>query len=81
MCEYYDPDVPKKCREDDAEEITEKERVNFCEWFRPGEDVFDGKAAAQESLARNSLAGLFGDADDVAGTQAAGTEDADDLFK
>jgi hypothetical protein len=81
MCEFYDPDVPKKCREDGAEENTEKERVNFCEWFRPGEDVFDGRAAAQESQARTSLVGLFGDADDVVGTKAAGTEDAEDLFK
>lgn len=81
MCDFYDPDVPKKCREDDAEEIPEKERVNFCEWFRPGEEVFDGKAAAQESQAKNSLAVLFDDAEDVAAAHADGTQDAEDLFK
>lgn len=81
MCNSYDPDVPKKCREDDAEEIPEKERVNFCDWFRPGEDVFDGKAAAQAVQARNSLDALFGDEDDAASGQDAGTQDAEDLFK
>jgi hypothetical protein len=81
MCDFYDPDVPKKCREDDAEEIPEKERVNFCDWFRPAEDVFDGNAAAQESQARNSLAALFGDEDDAGNTQDAGMQDADNLFK
>ena len=30
MCVYFDPAVPKQCREDDAEEVQEKERANFC---------------------------------------------------
>ena len=63
MCENYDPDVPKKCLEDDAEEIIEKERVNFCEWFKPGSELFDGKAARASAVAEASLAALFGDSD------------------
>jgi hypothetical protein len=36
MCEFFDPNVPKQCKEDDAEEVFEKERLNFCDWFKPG---------------------------------------------
>ena len=53
MCVHFDEVVPKKCREDDAEEVTEKERANFCDWFKPGRDTFDpvraSKAAKPES--------------------------------
>jgi len=31
MCVYFDRNVPKQCTEDDAEEVIEKEKVNFCE--------------------------------------------------
>lgn len=81
MCEFYDPQVPKKCTEDDAEEILEKERLNFCEWFVPGENAFDGKAAAEEARARNSLAALFGDGEESELETDSALRDAENLFK
>ena len=80
MCRLFDVAVPTQCREDDAEEVIEKERMNYCEWFVPSEDAFDpaGKAAADQ--ARESLDVLFGDA--AAGGDAAdpALSDAEKLF-
>ncbi len=41
MCKDFDPSVPRQCREDGAEDVTEKDRVNFCDWFSPSEAAFD----------------------------------------
>jgi hypothetical protein len=65
----------------DAEEVLEKERLNFCDWFVPGENRFDGKAVAEESKARNSLAALFGGAAEPETEKNSQLQDAEDLFK
>ena len=64
MCVYFDPAVPRQCREDGAEDVTEKERVNFCDWFKPSESAFDPKWKSDADAARDNLAALFGDTDD-----------------
>ena len=61
MCVYFDPHVPKQCREDDAEEVIEKERVNFCEWFQPSTNAFDEVRHNKENKAKTDLAALFDD--------------------
>jgi len=81
MCEFYDPGVPKQCTEDDAEEVNEKERLNFCEWYKPGASVFDPKQAAEASRAKSDLASLFGEEEGVKPDDNALLGDAEDLFK
>ena len=80
MCVYFDPAVPKQCREDDAEEVQEKERANFCEWFKPNKSAFDSSYSASEAKAKNDLAGLFGD-DAPANAADDELSEADKLFK
>ncbi|MEX2124017.1 MAG: hypothetical protein WD795_09000 [Woeseia sp.] len=81
MCRYFDPTVAKQCLEDDAEEVTDKERVNFCEWFKPSADAFDPVRAKKAAKAKSDLAALFGEA----GEQQPGDDDqlrdAEDLFR
>lgn len=60
MCEFFDKSVAKQCREDDAEEVKEKERSNFCDYFRPTTGVFDGTLTAAENEAKKGLDALFG---------------------
>ena len=88
MCEHYAADVPRQCREDDAEEIKEKDRANFCDWFIPAADAYTGKEAAAEEAARAELDNLFGgesapentpESEDGPGDDA--FRAADDLFK
>jgi len=80
MCRFYDPTVARQCREDDAEEVGAKERLNFCEWFVPSENAFDPAAKAQADRARMALDSLFGDGDAAAGTDAT-LSDAEKLFR
>ncbi len=61
MCIYFDVAVPRKCREDGAEDVTEKERSNFCDWFKPSDEAFDPNRKSAADEAEDALAALFGD--------------------
>ena len=83
MCKDYDPSVPRQCREDGAEDVTEKDRVNFCDWFSPSEAAFDPGGKAQADIAKQSLDALFGGGEDNGKATEVGAEAnaADELFK
>jgi hypothetical protein len=78
MCGHYAPSKPDQCTEEDALKVRDKTAANFCDYFRPNPDAFDGTELAADRLARDKLADLFGDdagaapADDT--TQEAATE-------
>lgn len=80
MCRFYDPAVARKCREDDAEEVTDKENMNFCAWFSPSPHAFDPLRAAAAKQGESRLAALFGDAGDGEATDPV-AQAAEDLFK
>ena len=61
MCRHFDRQVPRQCREDGAEDVTEKERPNFCDWFKPSQDAFEPARKASADAARDALAALFND--------------------
>lgn len=61
MCVHYDRSVPRQCREDGAEDVTDKDRLNFCDWYKPSEKAFDADRKADEDQARASLDALFDD--------------------
>ena len=61
MCVFFDANVPRQCREDGAEEVKEKDRLNFCDWFKPSETAFDPDRKSEEAQARAALEDLFGD--------------------
>jgi hypothetical protein len=81
MCVFYDPQVTKQCREDDAEEVNEKERANFCDYFKPRGDAFSGEELAAETQAKEGFAALFGDADSDESPPDSAPDAAEDLFK
>ena len=60
LCRFHDRSRPKQCREDDAEEVREKERPNFCDYFKPRAGAFDAQRAAAEQAALDAAAALFG---------------------
>ena len=59
MCIYFDPLVPSQCREDDAEDVTEKELANFCEWYSPSDTAFSPQQKSEADKARESLEAMF----------------------
>lgn len=82
MCEHYDPAVTKACREDGADEVREKQRANFCDWFRPSARAFDAALAGEAQRAAASLNALFGG--DRPGPSSGGEENlsaAEKLFR
>ena len=64
MCVHYDRNVARQCREDGAEDVTEKERPNFCEWFKPSSKAFDPARKSEADAAKAALDALFGGGDD-----------------
>lgn len=61
MCVHYDPRVPRQCREDGADDVTDKDRLNFCDWFKPSESAFDADRKGEEDQAKAALDALFDD--------------------
>ncbi len=59
MCTYFDPHVPRQCREDGAEDVREKDRLNFCDWFKPSDTAFDEDRKSVEDDARFAAEDLF----------------------
>lgn len=45
-CIHYDPSYNNSCRENQAERVVDKERSNFCDYFKPKSG---GSAAAGSS--------------------------------
>jgi hypothetical protein len=60
LCVNFDRARPKQCREDDAEEVRDKERANFCDYFAPRPAAFDASGVAADARARSGLDALFG---------------------
>jgi len=61
MCVYFDKAVPRQCCEDGAEDVTDKDRPNFCDWFKPSDKAFNPSENADAVAAKDALAALFGD--------------------
>ena len=81
MCRHFDPTAVRQCLEDDAEDVVEKERVNFCEWFVASEDAFDPAAKAVADNARQSLDALFGEGEASADSPDSSLSEAEKLFR
>jgi len=63
MCVHFDASIARQCREDGAEDVTAKERVNFCDWFKPSPGAFNPSRKSEADAAQAALASLFGDSD------------------
>jgi hypothetical protein len=61
MCRHHDVGKAKQCREPMAEEVKDKTRANFCDWFQITANAFM-PAAIGDRNARSALDDLFGDA-------------------
>ena len=90
MCRHYAPSAPTGCDEEDAIEVHEKARANFCDYFEPSAEAFDGREQAAEEKAREALAALFEDESSRTsaaaespekGAEEALRDTAEDLFK
>lgn len=62
-CRHYAPGSHWDCRESISDEVVDKERANFCDWFKLADSGPTGKTkeAERENQARKGFAALFGD--------------------
>ncbi len=49
-CEFYERGTNNDCRESQAERVVDKERSNFCDYFRPRKISPGAASSSRESL-------------------------------
>jgi len=83
LCSFYDLAVAKHCRETIAEEVSDKQRANFCDYFVLNQHAF--KPAASSVITKSALENLFGGNSAAPKDSAASVNEArnalDSLFK
>jgi hypothetical protein len=57
-CVFYDTGVARQCRETVAEEVQDKVRANFCDYFQYREDAYQPSDVSGTETARNALEDL-----------------------
>ncbi|MDI6808754.1 MAG: hypothetical protein QME66_07210 [Candidatus Eisenbacteria bacterium] len=60
-CEFRSETAHNKCRESQAEWVSEKEKDNFCEYFSPGLSPKSRSGYEKEQSARRAFKDLFKD--------------------
>jgi hypothetical protein len=60
LCEWYSIAVAKHCREPIAEEVKDKERANFCDYFKPRPGAWSDAGTTAAAQAKTDLEALFG---------------------
>jgi len=60
LCEWYSTSVAKHCRETVAEEVKDKERANFCDYYKPRAGAFSSVSTGAVDRAKTELDALFG---------------------
>jgi hypothetical protein len=63
MCKEFDG--RNSCNEPIAEDVTDREKANFCDYFSPSGAVFEKKVKEKQQNAKAQLAALFGDEPEV----------------
>jgi hypothetical protein len=59
LCEWYSTAVAKHCRETIAEEVKDKERANFCDYYKPKQDAYSAVSLDAASKAKADLEAMF----------------------
>jgi len=59
-CEFYSPGIHWDCRETIEEMVADKDRANFCSWFRFSDRKYGKKVNPSEN-AKNLFDQLFND--------------------
>ena len=60
-CKSFDPSVSDGCREDQADFILDKDKANFCDYFKVNPKAYKKLDKKEARAARAKLAELFGE--------------------
>ncbi len=78
LCRHYDTGKAKQCRERAADEVSNKTRANFCDWFQARSGAFAADTSGQ-TRERQTLDSLF-DGEDAAKPSVDSRSELDKLF-
>lgn len=59
MCVEYDTSYAKHCKEPIAEEVRDKTRANFCDFFKPRANAYVPKNVEEVAKSKAALDDLF----------------------
>jgi len=60
-CRHYDEALSDACREDRADFVLDKDKANFCDYFKVNPKAWRGGSTDESAAARAKLAELFGE--------------------
>jgi hypothetical protein len=81
LCEFYDVTVAKHCREPIAELVREKDRANYCDYFKPRSGAYSTKGQAEADTAKSQLDALFSGGSTSTNSADEARKQLDELFK
>src|SRR5690606_12344548 len=55
LCRFFDARTARQCSEIRAEEVIDKERANYCDWFKPRPGAYDARTREKAVSARALL--------------------------
>ncbi|MGE3262568.1 MAG: hypothetical protein AB7K68_12375 [Bacteriovoracia bacterium] len=58
-CAHYDKSYNNECREEQAARQVEKEKGNFCEWFKARQGPVSGASAPAKDSLKSAAEALF----------------------
>jgi hypothetical protein len=61
LCRHYAPTLIGLCRHDYADPPRDKDRANFCDYFKPQANAYQKPVQSKSDLSRSALSELFGE--------------------
>jgi hypothetical protein len=58
-CRHYDPNYYNQCHESQAERVLDKDRANFCDYFKFKDSASEGMTKGDKESSRKKLDDLF----------------------
>lgn len=82
LCRFYDPNAIEQCTEEDADEVRNKERANFCDYFKPRSGAYRVHDSSKTEAAKSELNALFGESSVDEADESSGStgKDLENLF-
>lgn len=71
-CRHYAPQLADACEEDRAESVFDKDKANFCDYFKVNSKAYKPVDNSEAEQAKKKLAALFGE--EQAGEEQDGTD-------
>jgi hypothetical protein len=81
-CKNFDPSVSDGCREDKADFILDKDKANFCDYFKANPKAYKKLDKKEARAARAKLAELFGEefSNEIGPTASTAQSESDDAL-